>query len=278
METYMLHVLLLVLIENAMIIEICMVISAFIQLSTYIYQVQYNKQKKSIYGLSYDYIVLSWVYYLASTVTTINYCMNPVIIKQYRARFPVYPSIFVSIPILIIDILGLIMSTGILIQLFYIYSRTRNIDQCVSGLNKLYLVSITLVLFWISKCCILNQSTLSTLDVVDFLWFFAKLTECLKLLPQVTMNWFGSCVIGLHSRFLLCQWLSIIFLALAKFMLHNANVPYFEVLVNYNTWCYLMINSSTLSLLTIQQKKLYKGAAPSLRLKYIESKNDNEIA
>lgn len=255
-----------------------MIISAFIQLLTYIYQVQYNKQKKSIYGLSYDYIVLSWVYYLTSAVTTINYCINPIIIKQYKARFPIYPSIFVSIPILIIDILGLIISSGILIQLFYIYSQTRNIDQYVSGLNKLYLASIALVLFWVSKCCIFNQSTLSTLDFIDFLWFFAKLTECLKLLPQVTMNWFGSCVVGLNGHFLVCQWLSIIFLALAKFMLHDANVPYYEILVNYNTWCYLMIYSSTLSLLTIQQKKLYKGAVPSLPLKYFVNENNDEIA
>lgn len=253
-----------------------MLLSSFFQLLSFIYQVQHNKQKKSIYGLSFDYIVLSWAYYLTSIITTTNYYINPIIIKQFESRFPIYPTIYVSGPILLVDILSFIVVCGILLQLLYIYPHTRNINQSISGLNQLYLISFSLTLLLILKCCIFKQSALSTLDIIDFLWFFAKVTDCIKMIPQVTMNWFGSCVVGLSDRFLLTQWLSMSFLVLAKLSIHYGKLPYFEIPVNYNTWCYMIIVSSTLCLVTIQKKKLYRGASPTLATKYVENNDNNE--
>lgn len=39
-----------------------------------------------------------------------------------------------------------------------------------------------------------------------------------------------------------------------------------------------MIYSSTLCLLTIQQKTLYRHATPSLSIKYFETENEDDVA
>lgn len=260
-----------------MLIEGCMVLSSFFQLLTFVHQVQYNKHKKSIYGLSCDYMIFACLYYVVSTITTINYYINPLIIKQIEERFPTYPDTFVSLPILLVDIIGVVVVSGILIQIYFLYPTTKNINQSLSELAKILLVPILMVITWVTYCCVTGQSALYLLDLIDTFWFFSKLIDLSKLTPQLCMNWFGSCVIGLSDHFLLDQWMSIFFLALGKvFMLHE-DFYYFEIPVNYNTWCYLIFYSASLLLYTFQQKNVYHGAIPSLPMKHNPENEDANV-
>ncbi|CUM63265.1 uncharacterized protein PRCAT00000836001 [Priceomyces carsonii] len=247
----------------------CQALSSTFELLTHIQQVKFNKLKKSIYGLSYDYVVWTWLSFFTSVISSINFYINPEVIRQYRNRFPVHPEVIVSFPILIIDMIGTVVVSGLLVQLFVIYNRTRSVNQGVSGLTKCILTLLIIIFLWSTKCYIMEQKALFLLDIIDFLWFVSKFTLIIRYIPQIFMNWFDSCVVGHSDSFLAFQSISLLCLAFSKFALISED--WFNIPVNYNTWSYLVSGSVCLLILFLQERFLYHGKKPSLDLMYIAS-------
>lgn len=248
-------------------IGVCMLVADVFDFTTLLFQLDYNKNKKSIYGLSYDYYFLSWLSYFSSIVVNSVYFSSHLINAEYAARFPIYPYIFLSMPLVFIDLLKFITSTGILVQLFILYKNTRNVKQGVSPICKLTLLCIGIVGIVIFYLYSRNWHSIKLLDFVDFVWLSGVTLNTFKFLPQLWVNWFGMCVTGICPEFTITQIGYNICLLLGNSGLFVSGLRFFEIPVNYKGWYNYIIHSVALSFLVMQQEIFYKGLKPSLKIK-----------
>ncbi|KAK6458480.1 uncharacterized protein RJT20DRAFT_32122 [Scheffersomyces xylosifermentans] len=245
----------------------CMVLAALFEAVCICNQIKHNKIKKSIYGLSYDYILLNWIATLASIGSSLNYYTNPEVIRQYRWRYPVHAEIPVIATLIIAETIVLVVSSALMFQTFFIYPKTRNINQCVSGLNMFFLGILGAGFVYVAKLYAFQESSMVLLDLVDYIWFIAKVTSLVKYWPQLMMNWFGQCVIGLHRNWFLLQSVGLFFFAVGK-ITSDWFYDWYQVPLNYNTWAYLFASGGSLILFLVQSEYWYHGNRPTLELFY----------
>lgn len=247
--------------------ELCMLASSLANAGILLQQLQHNKNKKSIYGLSYDFIIITWISYLCKTIATINYGFSEVLIGEYKKRFPVHSTVSISWVVFVIDLLSSLILTGIVFQL-RIYRRTRNVNQGISFLPITYFVGSTTTLFLMIKWCLdNNQKTINYLDIIDFLWFQSNFLSGIQLVPQLYMNWFDSCVVGTFHNFVWLKLGQLIILAVGK--LHTFYYQdWFDIPLNYDTWGTFAMNSFVISILIYQQFYIYHGNKPTLVLQH----------
>ncbi|KAK6465967.1 hypothetical protein DFJ63DRAFT_38982 [Scheffersomyces coipomensis] len=243
--------------------------SQIVQLSNQLYQIKYNKAKKSIYGISYDYYVLNTINKLLALIVSLNYTYNSTIIMQYKARYPVH-SLAVISPIIIIIDCGLLLTNGLILsQLFIIYARTKNVNQNVSGFNMLFLSFLLGGFLIVSKYYWFAELTFNYLDLINYLWLVSWLIAIVELCPQLVMNWFDDCCVGLHPQWLSFEIISLILNLTGWSMINlHFNVPWYQLPINYHGWCYLVMRSILLIIFSLQQFKCYKGKRPTLELYY----------
>ncbi|ABN68718.1 predicted protein, partial [Scheffersomyces stipitis CBS 6054] len=243
----------------------CVAGSLVIEIASVLNQIKHNKIKKSIYGLSYDYLALTWTSDLMAVMSSINYNNNKHVKRQYGRRFPIYPDVPVDSVLVSLEMISFLVSTALLFQTFCIYHRTRNVNQCISGLNMFFLGALIVGLIYVIKAYSYHESTVVLLDVIDYMWLISRTTAIVKYMPQLVMNWFGSCVVGLHPYWLVMQvtgWgLLVAGKVSARWYYHWAEVP-----LNFNTWLYIIVSAFCLALYTAQERIWYKGNRPRLEL------------
>lgn len=237
--------------------------SSISTLVNYIRQIRYSRHKKSICGLSSDFTVITWVSYVMSILSSSYYYSSVKVVDQYIARFPVHPDISVSGFLFVLDIIGFILVSGILMQQFVVYKRTMNEYQGISSICICFIILQFAIFLWLVHNVLLGKRQIYLLDIIDYIWFISKLTSLIKSVPQITVNWSTQTVTGIHESFLLYEWISIAFLALSKLTMDNNN--WFKIPVNYNTWLHLIMNILFVATLQFQKDYLYyKPNIPAL--------------
>lgn len=243
---------------------------ALLQLTSFGRQYAFNRTKKSIYGLSYDYIALSWLGYIANIASCIAYTTSSQVQLQYELRNPVYPNgLVVSWPVYAIDTTNLGVLTLLIVQLAK-YRNTMNTNQGISPVVKVVVIVNFLVFVKVVKDAVYHHNTINLLDVVDFVWLMAKFYKAIALMSQVTMNWFDDCISGTFDGFLVVENLKLLLLVLAKICNHYyQEYPWYANPVNFDTWPSLLANMLVLAVFNFQAY-IYRGAKPSLPRKYRE--------
>lgn len=250
------------------VVDLFMVGAGLLQLTSFVQQYKFHKAKKSVYGLSYDYTVISWIGYWTNILSCSQYETNPLVQSQYRLRNPVYPDgLVVSWLLLVVDCMNFGMINLLLAQLIK-YKKTINTNQGVSVLLRGLFFCISLTFVKIAKNSIFHQNSVNFLDTVDFLWLVAKICRATALIPQINMNWFDDCVEGTFDGFLMVESLKNLTVFVGKLYNHySEEYPWWSVPVNFETWPSLITNLVTMAIFTYQSYA-YRGAKPSLPTKY----------
>lgn len=165
------------------------------QLASAYLQFRYNKAHKSIYGLSYDYSLLQLLAHTTSILGILGF-HSSTITTQYRIRWLMEPP-SILLAILVIEILSLIASLGVMIQLIT-YKSTRGSDQGVSGYCMGFIIAVSLPLIYLIKLWLFNQAKINDLDVVDYIWAMQKMFDGVQYIPQIMVNLMDDKVNGLH--------------------------------------------------------------------------------
>lgn len=237
-----------------------LVSSHILEFKLYFDQLQYNKKKKSVYGLSYDFIILSWCSTFLSVTTSLNYGLNQTILDQYHRRYPTLPTVRISYLITILEVCKLFITSGLVIQILFLYKRTKHDSQGISGTLLSSGVFASITALWVAKCCIKKEATLLYLDLVDLVWFTGKIAEAFTLVPQVNLNFIGRNVVGTCQSFLLLSWLSCVMIFIGVMTVYYKNSAYYEIPINYTNWTSLFIRLISLILFTLQHKLIYRDA------------------
>ncbi|CCE79515.1 Piso0_001583 [Millerozyma farinosa CBS 7064] len=241
--------------------EIPWLISSYIlECKLYFDQLQFNKRKKSIYGLSYDFIVLSWCSAFLSVTTTLNYGLSQTVLDQYHQRYPSLPTVRISYVIIILETCKLFITSGLMIQILFLYKRTKHNTQGISGILLAFGAFFLMSTLWVAKCCIKKEAALFYLDLVDLIWFTGKVADAFYLVPQASLNSIGRNVVGTCQRFLFLSWLSFFMTIIGMSTLVCKNHAYYEIPINYTSWTSLFIKVISLILFSLQQKLIYKDA------------------
>ncbi|KAK6201629.1 uncharacterized protein RJT21DRAFT_36563 [Scheffersomyces amazonensis] len=241
--------------------------SVFIEIINQIQQIRHNKVKKSIYGISFDYYIANFISTGLILLTSYSYRFSSIISQQYKNRYPVHSIIPLNSGIIVEYSVLVILYFAIIWQLYIVYPTTKNINQCFSGLHKLFLTFLFLLFCYVYKLYWYKQETIVGIDVIDSLWFIGQVLSIMKYCPQLMMNWFDDCCIGLHDNWLHLQLVSYI-LYLIGYWLVQGEVAWYDIPINYMGWTYLCFNCITMIILSLQQFKWYKGHRPKLELYY----------
>lgn len=222
-----------------------------------VYQLQYNKQKKTIYGISFDYTLFSVLSQFLSILSSFLYIHT----NEYSIRYPIYPNLPISLPLVVFQVLQCFFLILVLLQL-RIYINTRNTNQGISPYSLIFLGSLALFLSWILKLYIYRQGKIISLDVIDWIWYSGRIISCVKFMPIISMNWFDQCVIGMFPYWSQFQILVLLLQLLGKY---SYFFKWWQIPVNYPTW--LEVQFQMLCILIIRvQIYIYKNNKPSLEV------------
>lgn len=234
-------------------LESLMLVASLLESASYWKQFKAIQSTKSVFGLSYDFFLLSLVDYLTGVLCGICYLLDS-IGQLYGARFPVYSTISVSKSLLLVDCLKSVFCLLIVIQLGK-YESTKRKDQEFSPLCKSFLLTSGLVFLWFQILVFQGKHSLNQLDIVDFIWCYNLILKSGKYLPQVFMNWTTqSCY--QNGRSIDYQLASMVLLILSKpFVIRH--VEWYAIPVNYyNSVVYLTISLPLIMLLK-HHKRIY---------------------
>lgn len=243
-------------------------IAVLFQIQLYARIPRHNKHRRSIYGLSYNFVFLTWLQLACRNITNLLYSCNNKVKEQIGRRYPYgefeVPGLFV---VLAEVILFGVISEG-LIQLYLPkYKKTRNINQGISTIPKVFVVSGLIIEGWITWCVINNERfSFKVLDCVDFIWFFGNICGWIKLVPQVFMNWFDSSVAGTYKYFSRFYGMLIVIQLVVKVVIMfgvDSKIHWFNEPVNIDTWGSILINL-IMSFTFIYQEEIYKFNRPTL--------------
>ncbi|CAD1810903.1 putative integral membrane protein [Candida parapsilosis] len=176
--------------------------TACIQLASICLQFKYNKTRKSIRGLSYDYSLLQFLTHLISIASLLSFCSST-ITSQYMLRWS-SETPHISLLVLVLEVISFIVSTGMIIQLI-IYKSTRGQNQAISGYCQGFIITVLLPLVYLFKLWLFKQAKINELDLVDYGWTMFKLFTNLRFIPQVMVNWMDDSVDGLYPYWIHLQ-------------------------------------------------------------------------
>lgn len=228
--------------------KVFMMLFALFELCSYTDQLQFNKLKKSVYGLSYDFYWLHTLGYTVKIVYSLGYLHNSTVKEQYLLRFPIHPVIPVNLGSFFIDFATTFISVCILVQMHFKHYQTKNNLQGFSTFCGVVCgVSFTLLLYLIKLVCY-RQKKLLLLDIFDYLWLMDHLLSPVKLIPQIFINFLSRSTRGQLSGFLMFQWLAFACLFVGHLFPYN----WYEVPANCPAWLHLLVYGIFLLLLTAQ--------------------------
>ncbi|CAK9442089.1 uncharacterized protein LODBEIA_P58500 [Lodderomyces beijingensis] len=226
--------------------ELFLIASGAIQLSTLLLQFRYNNFRKSIAGLSYDYITLQCLALVASTSSTILYASSRVS-SLYTARFNV-PTPPISYPTLFIELVQLVPCALLLTQQLWTLRATKQFYQGCSRHMAGFILFTCIPFFYFAKCCFMGQAKINLLDVIDSIWLLGKSWGAVCLVPQVANNWFAESTLGLFPHWMVFAVATVGLETLARW----SQGSWTEISVNSPSWPTIVLRGSTIGAIALQ--------------------------
>lgn len=240
-----------------------------------LYQKRYDRLHKSIYGLSYDMYALDIISRLMMIYISLQYMFSPLIRKQLANRFPLfYPldgqKVVVNFFLLMAETGMIYFNLKVMKQLIN-YRKTKHIHQ-----------GFSVYLFWtLALCMVFHVFTLACSTVylpesdmgkfgifyvehVNYIWVNVQFFQCVKFVPQISLNWMGNCTKGLSSKFVIMSLVSSVAGVLSLYVNSTDATNFF--LVPWNSYPLFVFICQTMSVLLIlyQAQYLYIKNSPYL--------------
>lgn len=220
---------------------------------------QINAQK-SIYAISLDFTMYSWVWALTHTIANSLYSFLPNVEVQYSNRFPIYPELPCLNAFPILSALQLCLCTMLLKKCFF---GLKSLEQ-VSVVCKTILIACSLVFscfFWLF-CN--GRATINALDIADCLHNIGSIAFACRLVPQISMNWFLD-IFALSDTFLVLQYSAVIFGSFVRFIAYFSGMLWFELPIELPSQLVLGSTGCILVVLTYQRKRYGPQRGPLSR-------------
>ncbi|CCE66002.1 hypothetical protein TPHA_0O00300 [Tetrapisispora phaffii CBS 4417] len=255
-------------------------ISKFIFVIAIWNQWKYNRNHRSIYGISYDLFAATFFSHLCLVWCTLNYKYSSLLITQAVNRFPLFyntnnetpgtGNIPISLLILCNDILNIIGSIWVFKQLIF-YRKTKHIYQGISPIFISVVCLFTVFNFFTLVCSLSNLPNNSGkfgifyLEHINYIWVIGNLLESFKILPQISLNWMGRSTSGLSSTFILMNLFSATLMLVTSIFDGNSTVSYFLRPYNYQPIFVTVFQFILAVILFIQEKYVYINSKPYLQ-------------
>lgn len=242
--------------------EAFLVVAELLQLVSMALIFRRNRQRNSVAGLSCDFVLYSWIASVTSAWSGTTSMLLLAIKEQYAARYPIYPELRVNCPIVIADFALAIVTTGILAQVFGYYRKTIRGDEWLSLPCKALMLVFVGSFSWFASLYSRGRSTINELDLVYFLWVIGAVSFAVRLISQVSNNYFMESFCPMHRHFLICQAASLAFVGGARCIAYTTNIAWHEKPTNMLTEYGLWTNLICLALLGIQSKIMTQSYLP----------------
>ncbi|CAH6719965.1 hypothetical protein CLIB1444_03S01420 [[Candida] jaroonii] len=209
---------------------------------------KHNQTRGSIYGISFDFVVLTLVQNLTGLAYQLAYLI-PHIKTLYNLRSPVHP-LNLSFMKSLVEIPTLVISGAMVNQIYRLYGTKRD-EQSVSVICMGFLLINFVILMWILFCSLRSRYTLNLLDLVEDLYLIHQQAGFFKLWPQGLMNF-----IILQNN-VSNEYINWNFMALGSMMLTKLwqlNTPWYSRPINSPTFIYIIANSINMVILKYQKR------------------------
>lgn len=148
------------------------------------------RSKKSVAGLSCDFTLLSWISSITSAASGLAYAFLLKIQMEYSNRYPLYPDLQVSLPVLVLDLVTLLVTSTIMVVVFVTYRKTIIGAELISLPTKALIAVVCSFFLWLFTLYIRGRATINELDLADCAWTIGTICFGVRFISQLTNNYF----------------------------------------------------------------------------------------
>lgn len=207
------------------------------------------KLKRSNFGILVDFALYTCTSCVLQTVSTIMY-MQPLASILYSQRYPLYKKLQLLWPSALFGFCIAISSCMLLYQ-FWLYQHQ---DTEVSIVCKVYLGCFGLLFIYILYLFHFRMATVNYLDVADYLRFVSYCTWTVRLIPQISVNWFYDRYKIQHKWFVTLEGLSDVWVLVAQWVLYRNSVSWHDLPLNLPLTYGAVLNLLCLLVLFVQRR------------------------
>lgn len=178
-----------------MILTIELSISVILWSLSFYPQVLVNYRRRSVTGLSADYLAINIVGFVAYSLSTYLFLYSPTIREEYAKRHPSAPEPSVQINDLAFGVHALGVSIFIWCQ-FSCFGFKREPYQKVGSTMYGIITGLAVVTFITGLLVLLNIGGLEGLDFVYTVGYVKILITCIKYIPQIHLNYTRESTVG----------------------------------------------------------------------------------
>lgn len=207
-------------------------------------------RRRSIYAVSIDFTLYSWVWCFTHTVANSLYTFLSKVQSQYAVRYPLYSDIPCSETLSVLSFIQLCVSTFLVKKVFFEFKSQEQLSLvCKTVLIPCF--SIFLWFFWLFSH---GKATINLLDLADCLHNIGSIALASRLIPQISLNWFLDCF-PLSKAFILLQFLAFTFATLAIVAAYTSGFAWFEIPMSLPSQVVIGASWCALAILAFQQKQ-----------------------
>ena len=205
--------------------------------------------RKSIYGISLDFALYSWVWAGTHALANSLYTFLPTIHSQYAARYPLFPGIPYAMSLTCLSLLQFCVCTVIARKCFYGLKTQEKLSVvCKTVLGCSF--SVFMWFFWL-YCH--GRATINALDLADCLHNIGSIAMASRLIPQASLNWFLDTFV-LSRTFLLLQLFSVASGSFALLSAYLGGTKWYELPISLPSQAVLATTWCALAVLVVQRK------------------------
>ncbi|OBA20515.1 hypothetical protein METBIDRAFT_200338 [Metschnikowia bicuspidata var. bicuspidata NRRL YB-4993] len=195
--------------------------------------------RRSIYALSIDFTLYSWVWAFTHTIANCLYSFLPNVYAQYAKRYPLSPEIPHSTLLTAMCFFQLILCTILVNKCFFVFKSQEKLSV-VCKTVMLLCISVFLRFSWLF-CN--GKATINVLDLADCLHNIGSVALACRLIPQISLNWFLE-IFLLSNTFLTLQLCAATSGIVSLFIAYSSGLLWSEMPIGLPcqavlgaTWC-----------------------------------------
>lgn len=196
-------------------------------------QIQYSRSRRLVAGLSHDSAILVPLSLIVSVLSSLIYLNSSLVALQYANRYPIHPSITVSVTILCAQFTAAIIQVCGSIQTLFLYRGSKSEYQGISA--TLWTICALFTALWLAALRIYYSGLLFLLDIIDLMWLMAKICSVVAGAPQLFVNCLLELVDGQHRDTFYYQLVAASCLVAAK-VVSRWEYVWWDTPLNLCTW------------------------------------------
>lgn len=212
--------------------QLALALAELLQLLSICLIYRHNKSRQSVAGISCDFTVLSLLSAACSAMSGLSYTILTTLKDQYAARYPVYPNLNSYVVLLLIHIVQFFIASLLAWQVFVTHRKSIIGNEWLSLPCKALLILLIGFFLWFVSLFWRGRATINQLDLADCGWTIASMAFGVRLLSQVTNNFWLERYTLMHRYFIHIQYASVVLAMIAWKCMDYQNTQWHEVPAN----------------------------------------------